>query len=108
MLAQRFLDNYVTQSTLFYLTMNELAKNDYDLVISNYAFSELRREIQDVYLEKIILRSQRGYITYNEITPPDFNSYKKEELLRIIPGSELSDENPLIHPRNCIIQWGSQ
>ena len=28
-----------------------------DLVISNYAFSELKREVQDMYLEKVILNS---------------------------------------------------
>jgi len=106
LLAQTYLDGYALHSTMRYKTMNELAKETYDLVISNYAFTELRREIQDTYLERIILNTRRGYITYNEHTPPYFNSYKKDELLKIIPGAYALDEVPLTHSKNCIIAWG--
>jgi len=106
MLAQRYLDHFVLGSVLRYRTMNELESDDYDLAISNYAFTELTREIQEVYLEKIILRSRRGYITYNEITPAAFRSYRADELLRVIPGSQQFEERPLTHPNNCIIAWG--
>jgi hypothetical protein len=89
-----------------YKTMNELEIQNYDLVISNYAFSELPRSIQDVYLSKIILNSKKGYITFNEISPGYFNSYKREELIDIIPNSLIIEEKPLTHPKNCIIVWG--
>jgi putative sugar O-methyltransferase len=104
-LAQRFLDNYAIHSTLNYKTMNELGTADYDLVISSYAFTELPRTIQEVYLNKVILRSRRGYINYNEITPAEFNSYKANELVGLIPGSTIIKEEPLSHPKNCIIVW---
>lgn len=107
LLAQRYLDNYAIKSTLSYLTMNELEKNNYDLVISNYAFTELPRSIQEIYLEKIIVNSCRGYITYNDINPAEFKSYKKEELIKVIHGSRTIDEVPLTHPNNCIIVWGT-
>lgn len=106
-LTQRFLDNYIIQSALTYKTMNELVQRDYDLVLSNYAFTELPRAIQHVYLNKVILKSKRGYITYNEITPKEFNSYKSSELTEIIPGSRILKEEPLTHPNNCIIVWGT-
>ena len=105
-LAQRFLDNYALNSVVTYKTMNELNKKNYDLVISNYAFTELPRAIQDVYLQKIILSSKRGYITYNEITPDAFNSYKADELVALIPGAKIIKEEPLTYPKNCIIIWG--
>ena len=108
LLTQRYLDNYVLNSKAKYLTMNELDKEEYDLVISNYAFTELPRKIQDVYLKKVILNSEKGYITYNEISPTHFDSYRKEELLNIIPNSKIVAEKPLTHPRNCIITWGYQ
>lgn len=107
LLAQRFLDNYAIRSTLSYTTMNELSKSNYDLVISNYAFTELPRAIQQIYLEKAILQAKRGYITYNDINPSEFKSYKKEELLQIIPGSRIVEEVPLTHPNNCVIVWGT-
>ena len=105
LLAQRYLDNYAVKSTFSYTTMNELDKTKYDLVISNYAFTELSRNIQEIYLEKVILNSRCGYITYNDITPTEFNSYKLEELLKIIPRSRIIEEVPLTHPNNCIIVW---
>lgn len=108
MLCQRYLDNYVINSVLKFMTMNELQVKEYDLVISNYAFTELTREIQDVYLKKIILNSKRGYITYNDISPVNFRSYKKEELLKIIHNSRIVEEVPLTHERNCIIIWGDK
>lgn len=107
-LAQRFLDNYIIHSTLTYNTMNEIYKKDYDLVLSNYAFTELPRTIQDIYLNKVILNSKRGYITYNEITPEEFKSYTSDELLAIIPCSKILKEEPLTHPKNCIIVWGNK
>jgi putative sugar O-methyltransferase len=105
LLAQYYLDGFVLHSVMKYKTMNELRKNSYDLLISNYAFTELPRKIQNVYLEKIILNSNRGYITYNDITPEYFHSYKKDELLEIIPNSFVIDEVPLTHEKNCIIVW---
>jgi hypothetical protein len=108
LLAQRYLDGYILSSTIKYKTMNELDRENYDLFISNYAFSELRREIQDIYLERIILNAKRGYITYNEGTPDHFKTYRKDELLKIIPNSHIIEERPLTHPKNCIIVWGDQ
>tara|TARA_Y100000310_G_scaffold319768_1_gene375483 strand:+ start:1493 stop:2416 length:924 start_codon:yes stop_codon:yes gene_type:complete len=40
-----------------------------DLVISNYAFSECNEKTQDEYIEKIIARAHRGYITQNGSNP---------------------------------------
>jgi len=105
MLAQKYLDHYVLNTTIAYKTMHELQKNTYDLVISNYAFTELRREIQDVYLEKVILSSARGYITYNYINPEDFNSYSKEELIKIIPNIKVIEKVGILDPRDCILVW---
>jgi len=107
-LAQRFLDHFILPSVMSYQTMNQLNYENYDLVISNYAFTELPREIQDVYLEKVILRSKKGYILYNEITPASFRSYKADELKEMISGAEISEEYPLTHKRNCVITWGHQ
>jgi len=107
-LARRYLENYAIPSTLHYCTMGELPSRNYDLLISNYAFTELPRSIQELYLDKVILRSSRGYITYNEIAPASFNSYKARELLEIIAGAEKINEEPLTHPKNCIIVWSNE
>ena len=107
MLAERFLDNFALPATISYSTMNGLEPIEYDLMLSNYALTELPRQFQEVYIEKVVLRSKRGYITYNEISPPSFDSYTKKELTRIIPGAKVMDEVPLTHPRNSLIVWGA-
>lgn len=80
---------------------------NYDLVISNYAFSELIRDVQDAYLDKVILKSQAGYITWNTISYEVLDGYSLDELLEKIPGSSVIPEEPLTKEKNCIIIWGA-
>jgi hypothetical protein len=107
-LAQRYLDHFPLATTVRYLTMNELPQSRFDLVISNYAFTELPRTIQEVYLKKAILKSARGYITYNQITPEDFRSLKRDEIVGLLKGAKVLPERPETYPNNCIIVWGVQ
>lgn len=44
----------------------KMAAVNYDLVISNYALSEVSKEDQLEYVERILLNSQHGYITCNQ------------------------------------------
>ena len=106
-LAQRYLGNYVLHSTLSFLTMNELAGRNYDLAISNYAFTELPRALQDIYLERVILNAPRGYMNYNEITPESYHSYKAEELVELIPDARISSRGEFQNPESCLIIWGA-
>lgn len=78
-----------------------------DLVISNYAFSELIPEVQEIYLNHVILHAKAGYITYNPLAYNQFGSYSAEQLLNKIPGSYIIPEEPLTFPGNCIIVWSS-
>lgn len=54
-----------------YISYDSLMKNsvklpDYHLVISDCAFNELHRDVQKVYIEKILSRSLRGRIAFYE------------------------------------------
>ena len=61
--------------------MNELAvREEFDLVVSNFAFTELRRPIQEIYFHKLIGHCPRGYISYNEICPPEFEALGRDEI----------------------------
>lgn len=105
-LVERYLDQYVLRMPVEYRTLNTLRARDWDLVVSNYALTEMPREVQDAYMEKVVLRARRGYVTYNEINPGSFRSLTADDLLRAIPGAARSPEEPLTHPGNCIITWG--
>jgi putative sugar O-methyltransferase len=77
-----------------------------DLVVSNYAFSELDRKLQEIYLKNVVLHSKRGYMIYNDITGRAFDTILLEELVNYIPGAEILEEFPLTHPKNRLIVWG--
>jgi hypothetical protein len=76
-----------------------------DLVISNYAFSELNRKVQDKYLKNVILRSKMGYITWNDLSQTQLGGYSLAELIRFIPDSEVIPEKPLTSDSNVILMW---
>lgn len=106
-LTGRYLDHFVLPGPVSYRTMNELCAERYDLVISNYAFTELPRGVQECYFDRVVRQSERGYITFNDITPESFNSYSLDELREKIGMATTEPEKPLTHPRNCVIHWGS-
>lgn len=79
-----------------------------DLLISNYAFSELNRQVQAEYLNKLILRSSRGYITWNDLSYEELDGFSVAELLSLIPGSRVIPEKPLTSANNVVIVWGNR
>jgi hypothetical protein len=106
-LADRFLNHFSLRCKMSFACVNELACDSYDLVISNYAFSELTRDTQETYFRKVIANSRRGYMTYNDINPPEWHSMTRDDIQARVKGVVLP-EFPLTHPRNCIIVWGAQ
>jgi putative sugar O-methyltransferase len=81
-----------------------------DLVISNYAFSELPREIQRKYIEGVMASSTRGYLIMNsgktDISGRSSGKHTLEELRRVLPSFEVLEEDPLTGPDNYVIIWG--
>lgn len=110
-LAKRYLGkfgNNVTDRVQFIDATNITEAGEYDFVISNYAFSELIRDVQDIYLEKVILNSKAGYMTWNSLSCDVLDGYTLDELLAKIPGSSVIEEKPLSATNNCIIIWGNK
>lgn len=108
LLANKYLKQYAEYDKFNFHNGNELRLNGcWDLVISNYAFSELSKAVQKNYLEVVILNSKRGYITWNSLSYKCLDGYSKDELLAIIPGSKIISEDPLTSDDNCIIIWNN-
>jgi putative sugar O-methyltransferase len=78
-----------------------------DLVVSNYAFTECVREVQENYLSRVLQQAPRGYVTCNWTSRRHFRSLSPEELLEAIPGSRFLPEVPLTAPKNRIWVWGN-
>jgi len=105
-LASRYLQVAAPGAQVFCVDGRNPVRVDSDLVISNYAFSELNRSTQDMYLNNVCLIAPRGYITWNHSAWKYLDGYSLAELTRLIPGSQIIPEIPLTNPHNSIIVWG--
>ncbi len=105
-LAKKYLDKFGIKN-VEYCTMEQLKDNEsHDLTISNYAFSECIREVQDTYFEKVISKARRGYMTCNLLAQANFpNCFTRQELIDNIP-AQYHEEDPLTAPGNYILTWG--
>jgi hypothetical protein len=76
------------------------------LFLSNFAFSELNKSTQDLYIENILKNSKRGFMLYNHIHENPETGYSALEILERIPGSSFFAEDPLTYVGNVIVAWG--
>ena len=90
--------------------IHEPSIQDCDLVISNYAFSELPQDIQRRYIEGVMVNSRRGYLIMNsgktDISGRSSGKYTLEDLRKLLPAFEVLEEDPLTGPDNYVIIWG--
>jgi putative sugar O-methyltransferase len=110
-LASKYLEAHILNCAYRTITINQHAGDiEYDLIVSNYAFSELPSKLQRKYVAKILSKSKRGYLTMNSGKPDSKYTEDRlslEELTELLPGLEVIDEMPLSRPGNCVIVWGS-
>jgi hypothetical protein len=97
-LTRRYLDSLGIHG-VNYVTMRELdetyTKGGFDLVISNYAFSELSRSVQDEYVSKIISGASRGYFLCNFSTHTwEKEQYSEYEMMNLRPDSFVFKKYP--------------
>lgn len=109
-LVSKYLESHLLSSCYATKTLNthDGAKR-YDLVISNYAFSELPAAVQRLYVDKVLSKADRGYMTMNSGLPESFYSEGRmtlEELRVAIPGIRTLEENPSSFRGNYLLVWG--
>lgn len=109
-LAKRYLEGHILNNSYRLSTINQTSSDiDFDLVISNYAFSELPLRLQEKYVKKVLQRSARGYLTMNSGLPTSAfktGHFSLKQLESILPSFEILPEVPLTHPGNYLIVWG--
>ena len=107
-LTSRVLNKLHSGGNFYFMDGRHPESFNSDLLISNDAFSELSREIQDQYLEKVVLNARRGYITWNSWSSTHLGGHSLAEIVRLIPNSQIMPEKPLTGKENAIIVWGHQ
>ena len=79
-----------------------------DLLISNYAFSELNSSVQQAYFDDVVVKARQVYMVYNHISELfGVDSWSAVELGQKLSESgyevKIFDENPKTHPQNCVV-----
>jgi len=108
LLTKKFLSNYKLNSKIEFVKPDELKNSTFDLVISNYAFSELNKISQDDYIHKVINFSNCGFMIYNNTTPVNFNTYTAQEIVDMFDNAFLIPEKPKTGENSFKIIWGKK
>ena len=86
-------------------------RNEWDLCISNYAFSELPKKLQSLYIENVLINSKSGYMIMNSGIDGNFGNIKnhsQKELLKLFQYSKISEEIPKTFKNNYLFTWGEK
>jgi hypothetical protein len=95
-LARRYLD------TLTVPDVELEPHGTFDLVVSNYAFTECKRNVQERYLTELLEPTSRGYMTGTFM-----EGIGRDEIAARIPGSSWIEEHPRSGKDNAILVWGN-
>ena len=109
-LTQRYLSKMHVDNVSYKTLQDADAAVSYDLIISNYAFTECMKPIQDEYIDHVILNATRGYLTcnYDKETPDPTTPYDKKYLVKRISerhNPEIIEEVPKTGYMNFIMVW---
>jgi hypothetical protein len=111
LLARQYLEHFRLDLRFRFASKLELGRDErWQLAISNYAFSEFDRALQEEYLERVLLRAEAGYLTMNsgltEAAWKNHACFTAEELCRLLPNAALIDEDPPSAPGNYRLVFG--
>ena len=109
-LASKYLESHVLSGSYIPCTLNKHHGSDeFDLVVSNYAFSELLSQLEEKYIHKVLSKAKRGYLTMNSGVEGSHFKIDKltlTKLRELLPKFDLIKEEPLTALNNYIIVWG--
>jgi len=114
LLIKRFIENSNFSSEYTISTIREDSlncRNSWDFCISNYAFSELPKAIQEIYINKIINKTRKGFMLMNSGVSGKFGNvinFSQKELLNTIKNASIHDEIPLTYVDNYLLTWGEE
>lgn len=111
-LANKYLTSFGVQNVNFINRQDLDQVPPADLIISNFAFSEIDKQEQLDYLEQIILPAPNGYMTFNFITSHfNLESFPIEDVVSQLycKGKKgvLETETPCSHRDNLVLRWKS-
>lgn len=112
--AQDLIGHYLKSTQVMFtpkmLDIKQVNLGRYDLIISNYAFSELPENVQRQYLTSTLATSNKGYLIMNSgksnETGRSEGKLDLSEIMSFLPPSKVLSEIPLTSPDNYVLTWG--
>ena len=81
-------------------------RNSWDFCISNYAFSELPKATQEIYINKILNKTKKGFMLMNSGVSGEFDNiqnYSQKELLNRLRNSHIQKEIQYSYVKNYLL-----
>lgn len=105
-LAKRYLESYGL-TNVAYVSALEYGELPVDTFVSNYALTELTKNVQDGYANKLMKRAKCGYVTYNSQPKNADLQYSLSDLEDMVPAgstSKIQQEN--VRKSECqVLVW---
>ena len=97
--VNQLIEKYISKNKVSFnyqtKTIFDEFEDNYDLIISNYAFSELPRKLQKIAYTKILSKSKNGYMINNSFYfSKKYKFFDKNKLKALLPSSKFLNENP--------------
>ena len=114
LLIKRFIEDSTFSTKYNISTIKEdsfISRNSWDFCISNYAFSELPKELQKIYIDRILNKTKKGYMLMNSGLRGEFGkikNYSQKELLNILKNANVKKEIPFTSKNNYLLTWGTE
>ncbi len=97
-LTKKYLERHHIHNVTYKRFDEVIPDQTFDLVISNYAYTECSDEMREKYIREILKRSKRGYFTgLGELLVQDFERHKI--------AYEKFPENPCTGSSNALVIW---
>jgi putative sugar O-methyltransferase len=105
LLSRRYLKNFEYPILSHEISEIELEDEfEFDLLISNYAFSECERDIQIEYINKFIRKTKKFYMIFNDFGP---NNIHHEEFIEMMSDRFVIDMEPDHDPNSPKVLYGT-
>lgn len=108
-LTEKFLSQNKVKNVTLVSPDEYIPDQQYDLIISNYAFSECSSAVQQKYIDEILAHAKAGYLTCNVLPQQSIKIPYQHELLQMLKQANITyfllPEEPLTNWNNYVVVW---